>query len=69
MLHGTAAIFGAEALLLPTGLLIVSILTRRLGPAGYGQFALAATLVAWIEWSITAALARPTVKFIGEAKA
>ncbi len=39
LLDGTIAIFAAEALVLPTGLLIVAILTRRSGPAGYGLFA------------------------------
>jgi len=60
-------IFLAEALVIPTGLAIATFLTRRLGPADYGLFTLAATFVTWIEWGITAILARATLKFVGEA--
>jgi O-antigen/teichoic acid export membrane protein len=64
---GTLLVFLAEALVLPTGMLIAAFMTRRLGPEGYGLFTLAATLVAWIEWSIASMFVRATVKFIGEA--
>lgn len=67
-LEGTVRIFLAEALVLPTGLLITTFLTRRLGPAEYGLFTLAATLIAWIEWTITSVFARATLKFVGEAE-
>lgn len=67
-LDGTIRVFLAEALLLPTGLLTAAFLTRRLGPEGYGLFTLAATLVAWIEWSLISVFARATIKFVGEAE-
>jgi len=68
VLDGTIRVFLAEALLLPTGLLTTVFLTRRLGPEGYGLFLLAATLVAWMEWSITAVFSRATIKFVSEAE-
>jgi O-antigen/teichoic acid export membrane protein len=67
LLGGTIRVFLAESLLLPTGLLTAAFLTRRLGPADYGLLTLAATIVAWIEWGIASALARPTIKFMTEA--
>lgn len=67
MLDGTVRVFLAEALLLPTGIITAAFLTRRLGPADYGLFTLAATLVTWVEWTITSVLARTTIKFVGEA--
>jgi len=66
-LDGTVWVFLAEALILPTGLVTTAILTRHLGTSGYGLFTLAATLVAWIEWSITALFARATYQQIGQA--
>jgi O-antigen/teichoic acid export membrane protein len=68
VLDGTIRVFLAEALLLPTGLLTTAFLTRRLGPEGYGLFLLAATLVAWMEWSITSVFSRATIKFVSEAE-
>ncbi len=68
MLNGTIWIFLAEALLLPTGILTAAFLTRQLGPEGYGLFTLAATLTAWIEWSVTSVFTRATIKFVGEAE-
>lgn len=67
-LEGSIRIFLAEALVLPTGLIVAIFLTRRLGPADYGLFTLAVTLVSWVEWGITAILARATLKFVGEAE-
>jgi O-antigen/teichoic acid export membrane protein len=66
-LHGTVRVFLAEALFMPTALLSTAYLTRRLGTEGYGFFALAATAVAWIEWSITSAFARATFKHVADA--
>lgn len=40
------------------------VLTRRLGLEGYGLFALTATLIVWIEWTLTSVFARATVKLI-----
>src|SRR5437773_12508034 len=67
MVEGTIRVFLAEALLLPTGLITAAFLTRKLAPEGYGLFAVAASLVAWIEWSITAIFSRAAFKLIGEA--
>jgi O-antigen/teichoic acid export membrane protein len=68
LFKGTTRNFLAEALMLPTGLLTVIFLTRRLGPEGYGLFALAATLAVWFEGIVNSVLASATVKFVGEAK-
>ena len=68
MLDGTIRVFLAEALILPTGLLTAAFLTRRLGPEGYGLLTLVATIVSWVEWSITSVFARAAVKFVGEAQ-
>ena len=67
-LDGTIRVFLAEALILPTGLLTIGFLSRQLRPDGFGLFALAATLVVWIEVSIDALFSRATVKFVGEAQ-
>jgi O-antigen/teichoic acid export membrane protein len=68
IIDGTLLVFLAEALILPTGLLTVAFLTRRLGPQGYGLFALAAAVVIWFEGTINTFFSRPTLKFIAEAK-
>jgi O-antigen/teichoic acid export membrane protein len=66
-LWGTARIFTADALLLPTGLLTAAYLSRELGPGRYGLYALAAAIVVWLEWSVTALYARATLKLVAEA--
>lgn len=68
ILSGTVRIFLAESLILPTGLITTAILTRKLGPADYGWFTLAASAVAWIEWSIAAVFARASFLYVAEAK-
>ena len=40
--------FGAELILLPTGLVTAAVLTRTLGPRGYGVFSVAATFITWL---------------------
>ena len=67
LLEGTALITLAEALILPTGFLTLTFLTRQLGTDGYGLFALAATLVTWIEWGLNSVFSRTTIKFVSEA--
>lgn len=69
MLSGTVFGFGAEALALPTGILITTLLTRRLSPQGYGLFALATPLVVWIEWAIIPIVSSATIKFVSESEA
>ncbi|WP_155823839.1 hypothetical protein [Gloeocapsa sp. PCC 7428] len=48
-------IFLAEALL-PTGIVTAGFLTWQFDPEGYGLFTLAATLIAWVEWSVTSSM-------------
>jgi O-antigen/teichoic acid export membrane protein len=67
-LDGTVRVFLAEALILPTGLITTAILTRELGPEGYGWFTLAASAVAWIEWGIAAFFARAAFLFVAQAE-
>jgi O-antigen/teichoic acid export membrane protein len=67
-LDGTVWGLLAEALALPTGIVTVVLLTRRLGPDGYGLFILAASLIIWLQVSISAFLARTTVAFISHAE-
>jgi O-antigen/teichoic acid export membrane protein len=64
---GSAVIFAADLLMVPTGLLTVALLTRWLGPEGYGMFALSASLVAAVEWGLASILSRPTIHGIGHA--
>ncbi len=66
LFHGTFRIFLAEALLLPTGLITAAYLTRKFGPADYGLFTLAATIISWIEWTVSSIFARATLKFTAE---
>ncbi|MEY2487248.1 MAG: hypothetical protein QOH39_2896 [Verrucomicrobiota bacterium] len=67
MAKGAIGVFLAEGLLVPTGLITAAFLTRKLAPEGYGLFAVAASLIAWIEWSITATFSRAAFKLIGES--
>ncbi len=67
MLEGGVRVVLADVLFLPMGLLSATYLTRSLGASNYGLFTLAATLIAWMDWVITAAFSPATVKFIGEA--
>ncbi|BCM90686.1 hypothetical protein IAD21_02546 [Abditibacteriota bacterium] len=67
LLDGTLWVFGAEALIVPVGLIITGLLTRRLGPANYGIFVLAFTLISGLEWTITSLYGRATFKLVAEA--
>ena len=67
MVVGGLRVFLAECLLIPSGLLTAAYLARRLGPDGYGIFTLAAALVAWVEWGLTAVFSRASVKLVAEA--
>jgi len=67
IIDGTARIFLAEALLVPTGLLTVAYLTRRLGPSEYGRYTLAVALITWLEWGLSAPMARAAVRLIGSS--
>lgn len=67
IIGGTTWIFLAEMLIIPTGLITVAFLTRKLGPEGYGLFTLAITIVIWLELTITTAFSRSIEKFVSEA--
>lgn len=68
LLAGTLRVFLADMMILPTGLLTTAYLTRRLGPEAYGLFILSATVVAWVEWSVSSLFSRTTIKFVSEAQ-
>ena len=67
ILDGTARVFLAEALVVPTRLLTVTFLTRQLGPESFGLFTLAAAIVGWIESSISTLFSRPALKLVSES--
>ena len=67
LLGGTASIFVAEALLIPTGIATAAFLSRRFGPEGYGLLTLASVVVVWLESNVATALSRPAIKVVGDA--
>jgi O-antigen/teichoic acid export membrane protein len=60
-------VFAAEALMVPSGLIVAAYLARRLEPDGYGLFVLALTITVWVEWSVVSLFARQTIKLVSEA--
>jgi len=56
-----------EGIGLPAAVVTAAVLTRGLGPEAYGRFAVAAMLVATLEWILIAIFANVVVKFIAEA--
>jgi O-antigen/teichoic acid export membrane protein len=66
-LWGTARIFAADLLLLPAGIITAAYLSRTLGPGGYGLYSLAAAIVIWLEWTISAVFTRATFTLVAEA--
>lgn len=60
-------IFAAELLVVPTGLITAGVLTRRLGPDLYGIFTLAATIVAWLHWTVISMFSRAANRTIAVA--
>ncbi|MGH7232142.1 MAG: lipopolysaccharide biosynthesis protein, partial [Nitrospiraceae bacterium] len=68
LLDGSIRVLLAEALFPLTALMTAAILTRRLGPEGYGLLVLTATLVAWVEWTINSMFSRAIITFVGQAK-
>lgn len=67
-LSGIVFVFAADALMLPTGLVTAGFLTRHLGPADYGRFTLAATLVAWAQWTVSSLFSRAVIRYAGESE-
>lgn len=66
-LRDSFLVMAAEGLALPAGLVTVAVMTRDLGAAGYGQFALAASVTASVQMSIMAVYSRTTVKLVAES--
>lgn len=67
ILKGTVSIFLAQMLIFPTGFISAIYLARKLGPTGYGLFALVSMIVLWVEWVSAAVFQDTTLKFVGEA--
>ena len=67
VIGGSARVFVAEAIALPTGLITAAFLARQFGPSGYGVFTLTMAIVAWLEWTLASLFARPAVKLIADA--
>lgn len=67
-LDGTLRTFGAEALLLPAGLVTAVYLSRKLGADGYGLFTVAVTLVTWVRYTISSMMSRTTIKCVSESE-
>lgn len=66
--QGTIRVFSSEALVIPTGIVTIAFLTRKLGPEGFGLFALTATILGWLEWISASMFGRAAIQLIGEAK-
>jgi O-antigen/teichoic acid export membrane protein len=54
--------------MVPAGLLIVGLLTRGLGPDGYGSFAISASLIVGIEWALASVLSRSTIHGVSQTE-
>lgn len=65
---GTFWLLLSDALMLPTGFFSAVFLSRTLGPASYGLFALVSRLILWIEWGSIAGFSDTTIKFVSESK-
>lgn len=65
--QGALWVMVAENMALPLGFLFFVYVGRKLGPQDYGIYALAATFILWVEWSITSVFDRATVKLMSEA--
>jgi O-antigen/teichoic acid export membrane protein len=65
---GAFAGFGAELIVLPTGLITTAFLARNLEPADYGVFAVLTSLITLVCWIATSVLARTAVRIVSEAE-
>jgi O-antigen/teichoic acid export membrane protein len=65
VMRGASWSLAAEALSVPSGLVTVAFLTRALGPSGYGRYALAASLIVFLEGIVTTFSSRFSVKCAG----
>jgi O-antigen/teichoic acid export membrane protein len=57
----------AQSTVLVCGLLIMGMLARKLGPAGYGQYAVVITVLSWVESSLSSFFSRAVIKSIAES--
>jgi O-antigen/teichoic acid export membrane protein len=67
--YGTLRIFLAESLALPAGLFIAILLSRMLGPAGYGRYGVAVAIVINLEWLVVAGYSRISVQLLTDSEA
>jgi O-antigen/teichoic acid export membrane protein len=67
MTTGALFMFVFQLLALPVSVVISAFLARRLGPVDYGVYAVAASIVAWLEVSITSLFGRSSIRFIANA--
>lgn len=68
VLGGTALVLAAEALSVPSGLVVLALLTRALPPALVGMYVIAAAAIAWVEWTAISIFARASFKLVAEAE-
>jgi O-antigen/teichoic acid export membrane protein/SAM-dependent methyltransferase len=67
LIRGSIQVLLAEGLGVPVGILAAAYLTRRLGPQGYGLFALAASFIGSLEWFVHSMLSRAAIKVLAES--
>ena len=66
--RGTALGLLSEAMILPTGIVSAAVLTRSLGPDGYGLIGVVMAAISPVAWLITSVLGlRSSVKIVGDA--
>jgi O-antigen/teichoic acid export membrane protein len=67
MADGAARSLLAQSLLVPTGVITVAFLTRRLGSHDYGLYTLVAQMVAWLGSAVSAVLGAAAVTAVSRA--
>jgi len=65
--ENTAWELAAQMTVLVCGLLIMGMLARSLGPAGYGLYAVLITVLCWVEYGLSAFFSRATIKAVADA--
>ena len=67
LLGGGTFVLLADALQLPSALVLGMYLSRRLGAEGLGLYLLAANLIGWLELAVSTLLARATVHLVADS--
>ena len=67
-LEGSIRIFFAESLVMPTGFIVIAILTRSLGAEQYGLYILAFSIVGWIEISLNSLFKHSSILVSSESQ-